>query len=342
MDGGLAARRHVPARAAAMNQLSAMRMFANVAESLSFAIAAKQLHVSTAMVTRGVATLEAHLNIRLLNRTTRQVSLTEAGQEYWLGCKEVLKQLDTLEASVSSATRESAGSLKVAAHESFAATDLSGLVAAYHAEEPRVNFELTVFESTQDLVVGNYDVCFTAERRLRDSTLVCRSLTQFRDVIVASPAYLARREPPQMPQELSDHDVLVSSDIPARYWEFCDSYGSHRVPLRPIVSSSNLLAVKRAAKSGIGIARLPASLIEGELRDGTLQPLLQAFELEHNERTVWMLYSGHRYMTQRVRDFVDFAADRYRRPILPPGAFEMIPAARFGRVVRAELENSSN
>ena len=79
-----------------MNQLASMRMFAKVAESLSFAIAAKQLHLSTAMVTRGVATLEAHLNIRLLNRTTRQVSLTEAGQEYWQGCKDVLRQLDTL------------------------------------------------------------------------------------------------------------------------------------------------------------------------------------------------------------------------------------------------------
>jgi DNA-binding transcriptional LysR family regulator len=323
-----------------MNQLASMRMFAKVAESLSFAIAAKQLHLSTAMVTRGVATLEAHLNIRLLNRTTRQVSLTEAGQEYWQGCKDVLRQLDTLEASMSSAMRESVGSLKVAAHESFAATDLSEMVAAYHAEEPRVHFELTVFESTQDLVVSNYDVCFAAERRLRDSTLVCRSLTQFHDVIVASPAYLVRRNPPQMPQDLSAHDVLVSSDIPARYWEFCDAYGSHRVPLRPIISSSNLLAVKRAVKSGIGIARLPASLIECELRDGTLQPLLQAFELENNERTVWMLYSGHRYMTQRVRGFVDFAADRYQRPKLPPRAFDMMPAAHVGHVVRAGLGNS--
>jgi DNA-binding transcriptional LysR family regulator len=318
-----------------MNQLASMRMFAKVAESLSFAIAAKQLHLSTAMVTRGVATLEAHLNIRLLNRTTRQVSLTEAGHEYWQGCKEVLRQLDTLEASVSSGTLDSAGSLKVAAHESFAATDLSEMVAAYHAEEPRVNFELTVFESTQDLVASNYDVCFAAERRLRDSTLVCRSLTQFHDVIVASPAYLARRDPPQMPQELSDHDVLVSADVPARYWEFCDAYGSHRVPLRPIVSSSNLLAVKRAVKSGIGIARLPASLIECELREGTLQPLLQTFELENNERTVWMLYSGHRYMTQRVRGFVDFAADRYQRPALSPRAFDAVPAAHLGHTVHA-------
>jgi DNA-binding transcriptional LysR family regulator len=327
-----------------MNQLSAMRMFAKVAESLSFAVAAKQLHISTAMVTRGVATLETHLNIRLLNRTTRQVSLTEAGHEYWQGCKELLKQLDTLEASVSLATQESVGSLKVATHESFAATDLSDMMAAYHAEEPRVNFELTVFESTHDLVVSNYDVCFTAERRLRDSTLVCRSLTQFRDVIVASPSYLERRDPPRVPQDLSDHDVLVFADTPARYWEFCDAYGSHRITLRPVVSSSNLLAVKRAALAGIGIARLPATLIQSELQEGALQALLQTFELENTERTVWMLYSGHRYMTQRVRGFVDFAAERYRCPERLRSAFDidMMPAAHFGQLARAEFEKSSS
>jgi DNA-binding transcriptional LysR family regulator len=324
-----------------MNQLSSMRMFTKVAESLSFSIAAKQLHVSTAMVTRSVATLEAHLNIRLLNRTTRQVSLTDAGQAYWEGCKDVLWQLDSLEASVALATNESVGSLKVAAHESFAATGLSETVAAYRAEEPRVRFDLTIFESMQDLAISDYDVCFTAGRRLRDSTLVCRSLTQFHDVIVASPSYLARRGPPLMPQELSDHEVLVSSDIPARYWEFCDAYGSHRVPLSPVITSSNLLAVKRAAKSGIGIARLPASLIECELREGTLQPLLQDFELENNERTVWMLYAGHRYLTQRVRAFVDFTAGRYRGAAQAPGSFNALSASRFEHASRAGFEGSS-
>ncbi|HVE07986.1 MAG TPA: LysR family transcriptional regulator [Paraburkholderia sp.] len=296
-----------------MNQLSAMRMFAKVAESLSFAIAAKELHVSTAMVTRGVATLETHLNLQLLNRTTRKVLLTDAGLEYWQGCKEVLAQLDALDASVCSATRESAGSLKVAAHESFAAAGLSAMIAQYRAEEPRVSFELTMFESTQELAVHNYDVCFAAERRLRDSTLVCRPLAQLPDVIVAAPEYLARRGAPRVPAELSDHDVLVCSDVTVRSWEFCDAYGSHRVPLRPILCSSSLVALVQATQAGIGIARLPAALVDAQLRDGSLVPLLQSCELENSERTLWMLYSGHRYMTPRVRRFIDFAAASCRR-----------------------------
>ncbi|WP_233836857.1 LysR family transcriptional regulator [Paraburkholderia sp. ZP32-5] len=298
-----------------MNQLSAMRMFAKVAESLSFTVAAKELRVSTAMVTRGVATLETHLNLRLLNRTTRNVSLTKAGHEYWHGCRELLRHLDALEANVCSSAHEAGGSLKVAAHESFAAADLSGLIAGFREIEPRVDFELTVFASTQDLAVGTYDVCFVAERRLRDSSLVCRPLTPVQDVIVASPAYLMRRGAPEQPSDLTTHDVLVTSDPCVRSWEFGDAYGTQRVLLRPVLSSSNLLTLIRAAKAGLGIARLPASLISAEIQGGALVPLLEGFELENSVRTLWMLYSGHRYMTPRVRRFIDFSVTHYRRDV---------------------------
>jgi DNA-binding transcriptional LysR family regulator len=300
-----------------MNQLSAMRMFAKVAESLSFTVAAKELRVSTAMVTRSVAMLETHLNLRLLNRTTRNVSLTEAGHEYWQGCRELLRHLDTLEANVCSSAREAGGSLKIAAHESFAAADLSELVAGFREIEPRVDFELTVFASTQDLAVSTYDVCFVAERRLRDSSLVCRPLTELRDVIVASPAYLALKGAPTQPADLAGHDVLTTSEPCVRSWEFGDAYGIQRVLLRPVLSSSNQLTLIRAAKAGLGIARLPAALVCAELRDATLIPLLEEFELENGIRTLWMLYSGHRYMTPRVRRFIDFSVAHYRGSNLP-------------------------
>lgn len=311
-----------------MNQLSAMRMFATVAESLNFTVAAKELRVSTAMVTRGVATLETHLNLRLLNRTTRSVSLTEAGHEYWQGCRELLRHLDALEANVCSSARDAGGSLKVAAHESFAAADLSDLLAAFRGIEPRVDFELTVFASTQDLAVGTYDVCFVAERRLRDSSLVCRPLTEMRDVIVASPGYLLLRGAPTQPADLAAHDILTSSEPSVRSWEFGDAYGAQRVLLRPVLSSSNLLTVIRAAKAGLGIARLPASLVSTEMQEGTLVPVLDDFELENGVRTLWMLYSGHRYMTPRVRRFIDFSVARYRQKVSSAEGLSLKPAMR--------------
>lgn len=311
-----------------MNQLSAMRMFATVAESLSFTVAAKELRVSTAMVTRSVAMLETHLNLRLLNRTTRSVSLTEAGYEYWQGCRELLRHLDTLEASVCSSAREAGGSLKVAAHESFAAADLSDLVAGFRQTEPRVDFDLTVFASTQDLAAGNYDVCFVAERRLRDSSLVCRALTQVRDVIVASPSYLLLRGAPEQPSDLANHDILASSEPGVRSWEFGDAYGAQRVLLRPVLSSTNLLTVIRAVKAGLGIARLPVSLVSTEIHEGSLVPVLGDFDLENGVRTLWMLYSGHRYVTPRVRRFIDFSVARYRRNVPDPESLSPEPTIR--------------
>lgn len=298
-----------------MNQLSAMRMFAKVAESLSFTVAAKELRVSVAMVTRSVATLETHLNLRLLNRSTRSVSLTEVGHEYLLGCRELLRQLDTLEANVCSTAHEAGGSLKLAAHESFASAELSNIVARFREEEPRVDFEVTVFSSTHDLATGSFDVCFAAERRLRDSTLVCRALTQVREIIVASPDYLFRKGALTRPGELAGHDILVSSEPCVRNWEFNDAYGVQRMQFRPVFSASNLMTLIQAAKAGLGIARLPASLISTELQEGSLQQVLDDFDLENSERTLWMLYSGHQYMMPRLRRFVDFCAAHYGRDV---------------------------
>src|SRR5258705_7517914 len=127
-----------------MNQLASMRIFTKVAESLNFADAAKNLGVSNSVVTRSIATLETHLNVRLINRTTRRVSLTAAGQMYWRGCIELLRQLDVMEEVIASETNQAVGSLKIAASAAYAATDLCEILAAYHLEEPRVNFDLTM------------------------------------------------------------------------------------------------------------------------------------------------------------------------------------------------------
>ncbi|MGF6758143.1 LysR family transcriptional regulator [Paraburkholderia sp. GAS334] len=295
-----------------MNLLASIRIFARVAESLNFADAARVLGVSCSVVTRGVAALEAHLNVRLINRTTRRVSLTAAGQIYWQGCIDLLRQLDAMEEMIASATSQSVGSLKIAAPSSYATTDLGDILAAYHREEPLVNFELTVFDNMKHVVANDFDVCFTAEHRLRDSSLICRSLAQTQDVIVASPAYLARRRAPKKPQDLSDHDILLGADAPSRYWEFRDTNGAHRVVLRPVMNAQSPAVVARAAEAGLGIARLSRSLIHDQIESGTLVELLGNFLLDSNERTVWILYSRRRHMPLSVRSFVDFVVSRYR------------------------------
>lgn len=296
-----------------MNQLASIRIFAKVAECLNFAEAAKQLGISNSVVTRSLATLEEHLGVRLVNRTTRRVSLTVPGQQYWERCVDLLRQLDDMDECIASAVGQPVGSLRIAASSLYATTDLPDVLAAYHVEEPRMNFELTVFDAMSDVAVSEFDVCFSAERRLRDSSLVCRPLTQTRDVIVASPGYLARRSAPRTPAELSSHDVLVASDAPSRYWEFRDAHGTQRVVVQPILNMQSPVVVKRAVQAGLGIARLSHSVVKGELADGSLRALLADATLCGDERTVWLLYSGQPHMAVALRNFVDFVVERYRR-----------------------------
>lgn len=298
-----------------MNQLASIRIFAKVGESRNFAEAAKQLGISNSVVTRSIATLEQHLSVRLVNRTTRRVALTPAGQAYWQGCVEVLKQLDMMAETIASTTTQPVGSLKIAASSCYAGTDLPEVLAAYHADEPRTDFELTVFDNMSEVTATDFDVCFTAERRLRDSSLVCRPLTQTQDIIVAAPAYLARHPPLNVPEDLASHNVLLASDAPSRYWEFRDTHGTHRVAVKPILTPQSPFVIKRAVQAGLGIARLPSSIIKDELSAGTLRPLLREFSLDGDERSVCILYSGQPHMAVSVRRFVDFVVARYRRNV---------------------------
>jgi DNA-binding transcriptional LysR family regulator len=297
-----------------MNQLQAMRTFMKVADSMSFAVAAKQLGVSNAAVTRSIAMLEAHLNMRLINRSTRHLSLTDAGRTYLEGCGELIVQLDALEASISAAGRESFGTLRIAAASCFAQAGLGDLLRDYRRDQPRVTFELRVFDDQRELALGNYDVCFSVERKQRDSTLICQPLTAIVDTLVASPDYLMYRGVPDSPQELAAHDMLLASDTTTRYWEFAEGSTSQRIAVHAALASANVAAIRQAALASLGIARLPSTIVQSDIAEGTLVTVLPRCPLADATRTISILYAGRRYLTQSARSFIDFAVSRLRVP----------------------------
>jgi DNA-binding transcriptional LysR family regulator len=295
-----------------MNQISAMRIFVRVAECLSFTATAKELGVSTAVVTRNIAALEEHLHTRLINRTTRSVSLTAAGKAYWDASAQLLKQLDSVEDYIASTTKQSAGPLRIASTASYAASELPQIIAAYHLVEPQATFEVSVFESTSPVASNDFDVCFVAERRLRDSSLVCRSLQPLHEVVVASPKYLGRAGTPSRPEQLERHDILLTAHAPMRYWEFRDRAEIRRVSVKPFVSSMTVAATKAALVAGLGIAKLPLALVQAEIDAGELRRVLPNFPLNDDNRIVWLIYSSQRLMPTAVRSFIDFVAHHYR------------------------------
>ncbi len=295
-----------------MNQLQAMRVFTRVVDLESFNLAARQLGMSAAAVTRSVGMLEAHLNMRLLNRTTRSLSLTEAGREYLDGCRTIIEKLDEIESNLVRATRDPRGTLRVAASMSFAAGGLGELLAAYRLQHPRVGFDVTTFDTHIDMVEGGYDVCFSDDRRLISATLVSRALTTVREVLVASPAYLARHGTPSDPGALGVHSLLTVSDGSARTWEFADRDGVCRVYTGQALASSGSAMVRVAALSHMGIALLPEPLVAGDLARGDLVALLDGHAANGGPRSISILYPGRNYLSMKVRSFIDFAVGRYR------------------------------
>lgn len=291
-----------------MNQLESMRIFSKVAQCLNFGDAARQLGISNSAVTRGLTNLERHLNLRLINRTTRHVSLTPAGHTYLEGCTDLLLQLEQMENRARAKSRSAAGRLKLAVPAFFAATGLPSLLAEFRLSHPLVGFDVTVYETASQLVPDDFEVCIMIERKLRDSALICRSIGRTTDVIVAAPSYVARRGVPESPRQLSDHDVLLDSESLIRYWTFSDSSGDTRVTLVPFIAAQSATTILHAAVDGLGIARLPYMFVRDHLKAGNLTTVLSRFELEGSERTIWMLYAGQRYATHMVRTFIDFAA----------------------------------
>jgi DNA-binding transcriptional LysR family regulator len=170
-----------------MSQLQAMRVFTRVVDLGSIHLAAKQLGMSAAAVTRSVGMLEAHLNMRLLNRTTRGLSLAEIGKDYLDGCREIIGKLDEMKSNLMRATRDPSGTLRIAAPMTFVTSGLGALLASYRTLHPRIDFDVTTFDTHVDMVEGGYDECFSDDCRLASATLVSRRLTSIDEMVVASP-----------------------------------------------------------------------------------------------------------------------------------------------------------
>jgi DNA-binding transcriptional LysR family regulator len=296
-----------------MNQIQGMRVFMRVVDLNSFALAARQLGMSPAAVTRSINMLEAHLNVRLINRSTRCLSLTEAGTEYLEGCRSIINTLDEIESSLIKTTRSPHGTLRIATSAAFAVTELCELLTAYHQTQPLVDFDITSFDSQIDMIEGSFDVGFVDMRRQSGSSMVSRELVNFDEVLAASPAYLARRGAPAKPTALGSHSLLIVSDGSPRAWELTDGTEIYRVQaLRNALRTPSHAVAHAAAVSHLGIALLPTPLIRHDLERGVLVRVLESYPLKDASRTVSIVYAGRTQLTAKVRTFIDFSVGFFR------------------------------
>jgi DNA-binding transcriptional LysR family regulator len=300
-----------------MNQLQAMRVFLKVAETESFGRAAAALDISNAVVTRYVSLLETHLNTRLLNRTTRSVSLTEAGRTYADGCRAIIEQVEAVEASVASSAVDPSGTLKLVASASFSLLELTPMLRAFQDQYPSVRVHLTLLHRPVDLVDEGFDVGIVVPHMVNSGTLINRPLFKVAAVLVASPDYLAQRGTPARPAALSKHQFLApSAEIHGSTWSFVSASGVQEdVALDPAYTVNSWPMLRQAALLGMGIAVQPESYVTQDIESGELVRLLPKYSVKDAEKEVSIVYPGRRHVSAKTRSFVDFALGYFRERV---------------------------
>ena len=293
-----------------MQNLTDIAVFVKVVELSSFTAAAEALESSQPVVSKAVTRLEERLGARLLNRTTRRLSLTEAGSELYRRSVRALEEIENAELEVARFQTEPRGTLRVSAPMSFSILHLGSAIPRFLDRYPGVAVELIHDDRQVDLVDEGYDVAIRIGR-LQDSNLVARRITPCRQVMCAAPAYLAKRGAPERPEDLLEHNCIVYTLLSTpREWRLTDAAGeSHSVPVNGSLHSNNGLVNRAAAIAGAGIVLLPTFYVCDQLRSGELKPVLCSFRPQ--DLAVYAVYPERRNLTPKVRAFVDFLAETF-------------------------------
>jgi DNA-binding transcriptional LysR family regulator len=293
-----------------MQSLTDIAVFVKVVERSSFTAAAEALEMSQPVVSKAVTRLEEKLGARLLNRTTRRLSLTEAGSALYQKAAQALSQIEDAELDVAAFQTEPRGTLRVSAPASFAILHMGPLLAEFIARYPGVTMDFQLDDRTVDLVQEGFDLAIRIGE-LEDSTLIARRIAPCRVVVCAAPAYLQKRGTPQTPEDLLEHDCFVYTNLRApREWRFIDENGElHVVPINGRLHSNNGLLERDAAIAGAGISRIPTFYVGEQLRSGALVPILPKYRAQ--PIGVYAVYPQQRKLLPKVRAFIDFLAERF-------------------------------
>ncbi|MBB5457201.1 LysR family transcriptional regulator [Paraburkholderia sp. Cpub6] len=294
-----------------MNQLQSMRVFVKVADLGSFVGASGALDVSTAVVTRHVADLEARLGTRLLNRTTRRLSLTESGATYLERVRHILADLESVEQMVVARNHEPVGTLRIVAPVVFGLHSLAPVVQSYAARYPDVVPDVTLADRHVDLVEEGFDVGILAARHMRSASIVTRRLTTGYMTVCATPEYLAQHGTPKRPADLLRHSCLSRpAEQGGEERLFNGPDGEVRVRPTNAIAANNAEMLRQFALLGMGVAILPSYLIGSDLTAGRLVRLLDAYSLPPIEITI--AYPSRLHLPAKVRTFIDHLVEHFQ------------------------------
>lgn len=290
--------------------MTSLRVFCMVAELKSFAAAAKRLDLSPAMASKHVMHLENRLGNRLLNRTSRRVSLTEAGALYFNQARQMLEGLDEVEAAISNVTVTPRGTLKLSAPVWVATPRFMDMLAGYHQRYPDVCLDMDLSGRIVNLVDEGFDLALRATTPDRlDPGLVARPLLQIAFSLVASPGYLKRTARPKTIAELNGHALLRYSGVGTHDSVTLDTpKGRQTITFRTVMQSENETLLHLAALADMGMVFLPTWMVQTDIAQGRLKPIFP--DVLNFSTTLNAVYPSRKYLSAKVRTFIDFLASQ--------------------------------
>ncbi|HEY8605981.1 MAG TPA: LysR family transcriptional regulator [Noviherbaspirillum sp.] len=293
-----------------MDKLRGIQTFITIAERGSLTAAAVVLDTSLPTVVRRLAELESGLGVRLFNRTTRRISLTDEGRRYLAICKAAIGQLEDAEEALFESKATPAGKLVLTAPTLFGRLHVAPLVTEFLRLHPQVSAELLLLDRSIDLVEEGVDLAVRVGP-LADSTLHAVPAGLLQRVLCASPDYLKRHGTPRRPDQLEDHaGIRFTGRSVLSEWQFRDGGRLVTVRFTPRVLTNSVDAAINACRDGLGIGAFLSYMVQAPVRAGELKPILRKFETE--PLPITLLYPHGRMLAARVRAFIDFAAPRLR------------------------------
>jgi len=295
-----------------MNRLECDRMFLAVMEAGSFTGAAEKLGTSSGQASKLLSGLESDLGVRLLNRTTRSVSPTEAGRAYYDRLKPLVDELETLDLDIRNISQSPRGRLRLTAPLTFGTLEMAPALNEFARRYPEIELDVSFSDRVVNVVDEGFDLAIRVGRP-GDSSLIIRKLCAVRIVVVAAPAYLDAHGAPDVPSDLAHHTCIIDTNFrePNR-WPFRTPEGDvEMVNVSGRIRYSNAEACLQAAALGLGLACVPAFVAGDALRSGRVTRLLSSFETEPYD--VHVLYPHNRHLAAKVRLLVDFLVERYRQ-----------------------------
>lgn len=295
-----------------MDRFHAITAFVKVVESGSFARAAERLDVSVSSVSRHVTELEAHLDARLLNRTTRRLSLTESGQAFHERCVQLLADLEEAEEAVTATAVVPRGTLRLTCSITFGVRHLAPAIAEFAARHPQVRFDIELSDRAVDIVDEGLDLAIRIGG-IGSQNLIGRKIGSTQLVLCAAPSYLEQHGTPATPEDLAAHACLTYEYLAAKnLWRFRDRQSRERsVKIGGSVHANNGRMLAALAVEGMGIALEPDFIVGPDIRTGRLVPLLPGFTPPSSD--IYAAYPSRRHLSAKVRAFVDFLATRFAK-----------------------------